>query len=65
MLTKSEKSKAWDGVFGPPKTESNPDPPPGVVIIDEGNARFLGGGVEGGCMRAREVGLAGEGDVAR
>jgi len=55
-------------VFGPPKIESNPPPPPpppGVFIMDEGNAGFLGGGVEGGAIRVREVGLAGEGDVAR
>lgn len=65
MLTKSEKSKDWEGVFGPPKVASNPWTWFGVVIMDDGKARFLGGGVEGGCIRAREVGFAGEGEVAR
>ena len=66
MLTKSAKSKVWEGVFGAPNTPRKPPPPPpGVVIIDEGSAGFLGGGVEGGCIRARAVGFAGEGDVAR
>lgn len=62
MLTKSENSKAWEGVLGLPKG-SIPEPPPGVVIIDEGRARFLGGGVDGGSMRERDC--AGEGEVAR
>lgn len=66
ILTKSEKSKFWDGVWGAPKTDSSPaPPPPGVVIIEEGKAIFFGGGVDGGCMRAREAGFAGEGEVAR
>ena len=38
--------------------------PPGVVIIDEGSARLLCGGVEGGRM-LDDRGRAGEGDVAR
>src|ERR1700709_2958816 len=33
--------------------------------MDEGKAIFLGGGVDGGCIRALPVGFAGEGDVAR
>jgi hypothetical protein len=65
ILTKSEKSKFCDGVWGAPNTDSSPEPPPGVVIMDEGRAIFLGGGVDGGCMRAREAGFAGEGEVAR
>lgn len=68
MLTKSEKSNGCPGVLG------NRLPPPGVVIIEDGNARaaFRGGGVEGGSMRdfaAADVilslGWAGEGDCAR
>jgi hypothetical protein len=65
IFTKSEKSKFCEGVCGAPKTESNPPPAPGVVIIEEGKAIVFGGGVDGGCMRAREVGFAGDGDVAR
>lgn len=65
MLTKSEKSKCWDGVCGLLNTDSNPPPPPGVVIMEDGRAMFLGGGVDGGCIRALDVGLAGDGDVAR
>lgn len=65
ILTKSEKSKFCDGVCGAPNTDSSPEPPPGVVIIDEGRAIFLGGGVDGGCMRALEAGFAGDGEVAR
>lgn len=64
MLTKSAKSKACDGVCGPP----NPDPsplPPGVVIMDDGSARLRDGGVDGGCIRPRMDGFAGDGDVAR
>ena len=38
----------------------------GVVIIDDGNARsFLGGGVEGGSIRVRVEGMAGDGEAAR
>ncbi len=33
--------------------------------MEEGNASIFGGGVEGGCIRAREVGFAGDGEVAR
>jgi hypothetical protein len=33
--------------------------------MDEGKAGFLGGGVEGGAMRVRDVGLAGDGEVAK
>lgn len=58
ILTKSEKSKAWPGVLG------NRLPPPGVVIIEDGNARFFEGGVDGGSMRVF-TGLAGDGDAAR
>lgn len=68
MLTKSEKSKCCEGVCGLLKTERRPlpvPPPPGVVIMEEGRAMFLGGGVEGGCIRDLLVGLAGEGEVAR
>jgi hypothetical protein len=36
-----------------------------VFIMDEGNAMFFGGGVEGGCMRRLAAGFAGDGDVAR
>lgn len=64
ILTKSAKSNAWDGVFGPPNPAIRP-PPPGVVIIDEGKAMLRGGGVDGGYMRLLPVGLAGEGEVAR
>jgi hypothetical protein len=64
MFTKSEKSKPWDGVLGPPNTDKRP-PPPGVFIMDEGKSSFLGGGVEGGCIRALDVGFAGDGEVAR
>jgi len=63
MLTKSEKSNACCGVFGPPK--SSPPAPPGVVIIDDGSAEFFGGGVEGGFIGPLLEGFAGEGDVAR
>lgn len=62
MFTKSEKSKPWPGVCG------NIFPPPGVVMCDEGRPKsrlFLGGGVEGGSMRVRVEGTAGEGDAAR
>jgi hypothetical protein len=52
-------------VLGPPKIESNPAPPPGVFIMDEGKAGFFGGGVDGGAMRFRDAGLAGDGEVAR
>lgn len=52
-------------MWGLLNTESNPPPPPGVVIMDEGSAIFLGGGVDGGCIRALDVGLAGDGEVAR
>ena len=52
-LMKSAKSKAWEGVCGPPNPESRPVPPPGVVIIEEGRARGFEGGVWGGCMRLR------------
>jgi hypothetical protein len=68
ILTKSAKSKDCPGVDGIPKPPSNPKPPlpPGVFMTEEGNAEFLGGGVEGGCIRlALAVGFAGEGDVAR
>ncbi len=65
MLTKSAKSKFWEGVFGANTPKMLPALPPGVVIIDEGKAGFFGGGVEGGCIRARVVGFAGDGDVAR
>jgi len=67
ILTKSAKSNVCEGVLGAPKTPSNPmlPLPPGVVIMDEGSAEFLGGGVEGGCIRARVLGFAGDGDVAR
>ena len=62
-MTKSAKSKFCDGVLG--KFERNPlPPPPGVVIMDDGKARDLGGGVDGGCILDR-VGFAGDGDVAR
>lgn len=52
-------------MFGPPKIERSPDPPPGVFIIDDGSGEFLGGGVDGGCILAREVLTAGDGEVAR
>ena len=65
IWTKSEKSKLFEGVLGPPKVASRPWICWGVVITEEGRARFLGGGVEGGCIRAREVGFAGDGEVAR
>lgn len=65
MFTKSEKSKPWDGVLGPPNTDKRPLPPPGVFIMDEGKSSFLGGGVEGGCIPALDVGFAGDGEVAR
>lgn len=64
IWTKSEKSNACDGVCGLPYAERNP-PPPGVVIMEEGSARAFWGGVDGGCMRARDIGLAGDGEVAR
>jgi len=60
MLTKSERSNGCPGVVGKRL------PPPGVVIIDDGRARsFLDGGVDGGSMRVRPEGTAGEGDAAR
>jgi hypothetical protein len=58
ILTKSAKSKPCDGVAGAPNMDRDPLYP-GVVIIDEGSARFLGGGVDGGCIRALEAGFAG------
>ena len=64
MLTKSLKSKFWDGVFGPPNTERRFVPPLGVVIIDDGSGEDFGGGVDGGCILDRVV-TAGEGEVAR
>jgi len=68
MLTKSAKSKFCDGVLGAPKPDEKmlgvPNAP-GVFIMDDGSAMFLGGGVEGGCMRRLVVGFAGEGDVAK
>jgi hypothetical protein len=65
MLTKSEKSNCCEGVCGFPYTDNIPPPPPGVVIMEDGRAMFLGGGVDGGCMRALAAGLAGDGEVAR
>ncbi len=60
ILTKSEKSKDCPGVVG------NRFPPPGVVIIDDGNAiSFRGGGVDGGSIRVLDVDMAGEGEVAK
>lgn len=61
ILMKSAKSKCCPGVVG------NRLPPPGVVIIDDGNAISLrGGGVEGGSIRViLAVDMAGEGEVAR
>lgn len=60
MLTKSERSKGCPGVVGKRL------PPPGVIIMDEGRARsFFDGGVEGGSMRVRPEGKAGDGDAAR
>lgn len=64
ICTKSEKSNACDGVCGLPYDDRSP-PPPGVVIMEEGSARDFWGGVEGGCIRARDTGLAGDGEVAR
>ncbi|KAI4120509.1 MAG: hypothetical protein LQ347_007083, partial [Umbilicaria vellea] len=62
-LTKSAKLNCWPGVLKP---AMNPPPVPGVVIMDEGSARWLEGGVEGGKIRAwLLLGLAGEGEVAR
>jgi len=58
ILTKSAKSKGCPGVLGKKL------PPPGVVIMDEGNAMSLRcGGVDGGSMR--DLDMAGEGEVAR
>lgn len=68
-MTKSAKSKFCDGVFGAPnvpKIPGVPEPPLGVVIIEDGSAMFFGGGVEGGCIRVRAFeGFAGEGELAR
>lgn len=67
MLTKSAKSNPCEGVCGPLKADSRPPPPPGVVIMEDGRARslFLGGGVDGGCIRVLADRFVGEGDVAR
>lgn len=51
-------------MLGPPNPDRRP-PPPGVVIIDDGRAKFRGGGVDGGCKRLLPLGLAGDGEVAR
>lgn len=57
-LTKSAKLNCWPGVLKPVM--------PGVFIMDDGNAWFLEGGVEGANTRDDLApGLAGEGDVAR
>ena len=50
-------------MFGAPK--SRLEVPAGDSIIVDGRARCLGGGVEGGFIRALPPGFAGEGDVAR
>lgn len=64
MFTKSEKSNICEGVWGFPYNGVRP-PPPGVVIMEDGSAMCLGGGVEGACIRPRDPNLTGEGDVAR
>lgn len=61
ILIKSEKSKDCPGVVG------NRLPPPGVIIMDDGNViSFRCGGVDGGSIRViLVVDMDGEGEVAR
>lgn len=66
MFTKSEKSKAWEGVLGPPILENTSYELRGVDIIDEGRARFRGGGGGGVDGETRVLFcLTGKGDEAR
>lgn len=61
--TKSAQLICELGVSGGGKPARKPTPV-GVSIIEEGGARLLEGGVEGGCLRPSSRGLDG-GDLAR